>query len=80
VGQFQFCGITRKAIAVAEEPMTGLLTLVCAATGGEVSTGVVYSNDDLCRAKRAKLLLRCPSCDTEHVFNFSGAYLKPIGD
>jgi hypothetical protein len=63
---------------VTEEPVTGILTLVCPATDAEISTGAVYSRDDLHRARRAQLLLRCPSCNIDHVFNFSDAYLKPI--
>ena len=63
---------------MTEEPATGILTLVCAATGAEVSTGVVYSQSDLQRTHRAQLYLDCPSCGIQHVFSFSDAYLKPV--
>lgn len=54
----------------------GVLTLVCSKTGREISTGVVYTQSDLKRAKRAQLLLYCPSCRESHLFVFSKARLK----
>jgi hypothetical protein len=62
---------------MTEEPNSGILALVCLATGGEIGTGVRYSRDDLARAARAKLLLRCPFCRQTHLFNFSDARLQP---
>jgi hypothetical protein len=64
---------------MAKEPDTGSLTLICVATGQEIDTGVRYSGDDLARARRAKLLLRCPFCRRSHLFHFSDARLKPTG-
>jgi len=53
------------------------LTLVCVQTGKEIDTGVVYTQDDLERAKPAKLLLHCRYCGKSHIFKFSDARLKP---
>ncbi len=61
-----------------KKPARGWLTLVCTETGKEVNTGVVYTQDDLQRAKPAKLLLRCRHCRKSHIFKFSDACLKPI--
>jgi hypothetical protein len=55
-----------------------ILTLVCSRTGGEVSSGAIYTPADLERAKPAKLLLYCPYCRESHLFMFSDARLKPI--
>jgi hypothetical protein len=63
---------------MAEEPTRGTLTLICSATLGEISTGAVYSQEDWARARRAKLLVHCPFCGKEHLFNFSDAVLRPI--
>ena len=63
---------------MAEEPNTGILTLVCVATGQEIDTGVRYSRDDLTKTRRAKLLLRCPFCRRSHEFKFSDARLKAV--
>jgi len=54
----------------------GQLTLVCTETGKEINTGVVYTQDDLERARPAKLLLHCSYCGKRHVFKFSDARLK----
>ena len=61
-----------------KKPARGQLTLVCTETGKEVNTDVVYTRDDLERAKSAKLLLRCRHCGKSHIFKFSDARLKPI--
>src|ERR1700674_1413289 len=44
------------------EPARGMLMLVCVATRGEISTGAVYTQDDLTRVRRAKLYVYCPFC------------------
>lgn len=62
---------------MGEELNSGILALVCMATGREIGTGVRYSRDDLARVARAKLLLRCPFCRQSHLFNFSDARLQP---
>jgi hypothetical protein len=62
---------------VVKELKSGMLTLVCVATGGEMAIGIRYSQDDLAKARQAKLLLRCPFCRQCHLFNFSDARLKP---
>jgi hypothetical protein len=62
---------------MVEEPDSGMLTLVCMTTGREIGTGVRYTRDDLARATRAKLLLRCPFCRQSHLFHFSDARLQP---
>ena len=62
---------------MAENANSGILALVCLATGREIGTGVCYSRDDLARVARAKLLLRCPFCHQTHLFNFSDARLQP---
>jgi hypothetical protein len=51
--------------------------LVCAQTGEEVHSGVAYTQDNLERAKPAKLLQRCPHCGKLHIFKFADARLKP---
>jgi len=61
-----------------ENPISGWLTLVCVETRKEVDSGVAYTQDDLERAKPAKLLLRCRHCGKSHIFKFSDARLKPI--
>jgi hypothetical protein len=61
---------------MVEQPESGILALVCMATGCEIGTGVRYSREDLARVARAKLLLRCPFCRQTHVFNFSEARLQ----
>jgi ribosomal protein L33 len=63
-------------IPMEEKPARGRLTLVCTETGKEVDTGVVYTRDDLERAKPAKLLLRCRHCGKSHIFKFSDARLN----
>jgi hypothetical protein len=65
---------------VAEELDTGMLTLICAATRGEISTGAIYTKDDLDRTRGAKVHRDCPFCGKAHVFNFSDAVLRPIQD
>jgi hypothetical protein len=55
----------------------GRLMLVCAEMGKEVHSGVVYTRDDLERAKPAKLLQRCGHCGKLHIFKFADARLKP---
>jgi hypothetical protein len=60
------------------EQATGLLTLVCAKTGGEINTGAVYSCADLDRVRDAKLMLHCRFCGETHLFRFAEARLKPI--
>jgi hypothetical protein len=55
-----------------------MLMLVCVATRGEISTGVVYTKDDLAQARRAKVHDNCPFGGEAHVFNFSNARLRPI--
>lgn len=55
----------------------GRLALVCVQTGKEIDTGVVYTRDDLERAKPAKLLEHCRHCGKPHMFKFSDARLKP---
>jgi hypothetical protein len=62
---------------MVKEPKIGMLTLVCVATGGEIGAGARYSQDDLAKARRAKLLLDCPFCRQSHLFNFFDARLKP---
>jgi hypothetical protein len=62
---------------MVEKANSGILALVCLATGHEISTGVRYSRDDLARVVRAKLLLRCPFCRQTHLFHFSDARLQP---
>ncbi|MFN3658992.1 MAG: hypothetical protein ACK4UO_17225 [Pseudolabrys sp.] len=52
--------------------------LVCTATGVEVDTHTTYSRADLRRARWARLMLRCPGCRTEHVFDFADARLRPL--
>jgi hypothetical protein len=64
--------------AMAEELDTGMLTLVCAATRGEISVGAIYTKNDLAKTKGAKVLHDCPYCGKEHVFNFSDAVLRPV--
>jgi hypothetical protein len=64
-------------IAMMEKYRGGELALVCTETGKEINTGVVYTQDDLERARPAKLLLRCRYCGKHHVFKFSDARLKP---
>jgi hypothetical protein len=64
---------------MVEKANSGILALVCLATGHEISTGVRYSRDDLARVVRAKLLLRCPFCRQTHLFHFSDARLLPGG-
>jgi len=61
------------------EPATGLLTLVCAKTGGEINTGALYARADLDRVRGAKLMLHCRFCRETHLFRFAEAHLKPIG-
>jgi len=56
----------------------GILTLVCTRTGAEISTHTPYTQDDLSRVIKAKLLLRCSGCQQMHLFNFSDARLKPL--
>jgi hypothetical protein len=63
---------------MATEPPQGMLMLVCAATRGEISTGAVYTQEDLARTRRAKVHSYCPFCGEAHVFNFSDARLRPI--
>jgi hypothetical protein len=63
---------------MATEPPQGVLMLVCAATRGEISTGAVYTQEDLARTRRAKVHSYCPFCGEAHVFNFSDARLRPI--
>jgi hypothetical protein len=41
--------------------------LVCAETGKELHSGVAYTQDDLERAKPAKLLQRCRHCGKLHI-------------
>ncbi len=55
----------------------GRLMLVCAETGKELHSGVAYAQDDLERAKPAKLLQRCRHCGKLHIFKFTDARLKP---
>jgi hypothetical protein len=62
---------------MVSEPTSGMLTLVCVKTAGEIAIGTRYSQDDLAKARHAKLLLRCPFCRQSHLFNFSDARLKP---
>ncbi len=62
-----------------KNPTTGRLTLICLQTGKEIETGVVYTQDDLERAKPAKVLERCRHCGKSHIFRLSDAYLKPTG-
>jgi len=52
--------------------------LICAATGAEIDTHTTYSQADLRRARSAKLMLRCPRCRKEHVFDFADARLRPL--
>lgn len=56
----------------------GILTLVCSQTGGEMSSGVVYTRADLERAKPAQMFLHCPHCGELHLFMFADAVLKPV--
>ena len=42
-----------------------------------MALGTRYSQDDLAKARQAKLLLRCPFCRQCHLFNFFDARLKP---
>jgi hypothetical protein len=63
---------------MSEKSSTGTLVLVCTATGGEIDSGVVYSQADLTRAKQAKLLLHCRHCRKQHQFKFCEARLKPL--
>jgi ribosomal protein L33 len=65
-------------IVVKKKPTRGQLTLVCTKTGKEINSGVVYTQDDLERAKPAKLLLQCRHCGKSHIFKFADARLKPI--
>jgi hypothetical protein len=60
------------------EASAGLLTLVCSETGGEISTGALYSRDDLQRVGDAKLMLYCKLCRKTHLFRFADARLKPV--
>jgi hypothetical protein len=62
---------------MVEKANSGILALVCLATGREIGTGVRYSRDDLARVARAKLLLHCPFCGQTHLFHFSDARLQP---
>jgi hypothetical protein len=62
---------------MGQHPTTGRLTLVCLQTGKELDTDVIYTQDDLERAKPAKLLLRCEHCGQSHIFKFADARLKP---
>jgi hypothetical protein len=63
---------------VEQSPPVGILMLVCPDSGAEVSTHTLYSIHDLQRARAAKLLLYCPSCKKEHIFNFSDGRLDPV--
>jgi len=60
------------------EQATGLFTLVCARTGGEINTGAVYTRADLERVRDAKLMLHCKFCRETHLFCFADARLRPI--
>jgi hypothetical protein len=62
-----------------QNPTIGRLTLICVETAKGINTGVIYTQDDLKRAKPAKLLLQCRHCGKSHIFNFSDARLRPIG-
>jgi len=62
-----------------QTPTIGRLTLICAETAKGINTGVIYTQDDLTRAKPAKLLLQCRHCGKSHTFKFSDARLRPIG-
>jgi hypothetical protein len=64
--------------SMGKEQTVGMLTLVCSATGGEINSGVVYHRDDLKRARKVQLHLRCRFCGTSHLFKFSDARLGPI--
>lgn len=57
---------------------SGLLTLVCVKTGGEIDTHALYTRADLERVKSAKLNLHCKYCRQTHVFSFADGRLKPI--
>ena len=61
-----------------DELTEGILTLVCPATEGEISTGAIYTMHDLARASRAKVHLYCRFCKKSHVFEFSTALLRPV--
>jgi hypothetical protein len=63
---------------MGEEHAVGILTLVCAATGGEISSGAIYHSNDLKRARKARLHLRCRFCGKSHLFGFADARLGPI--
>jgi hypothetical protein len=52
--------------------------LVCAATGQCIDTGVRYEPTDLERVTAAKLRLRCPFCQKDHLFSFADARLRPM--
>lgn len=62
---------------IKENLTSGRLMLVCAQTGEEVHSGVAYTQDNLERAKPAKLLQRCRHCGKLHIFKFADARLKP---
>lgn len=63
---------------MGDQPASGLLMLVCPATGEEISTGALYTREDLVRTSRAKLQLYCPFCGETHLFNFSEARLRTV--
>jgi len=61
-----------------DDPIRGMLTLICTATQGEISTGAIYNREDLARTRGASLLVHCPFCQKQHLFNFADAVLRPI--
>jgi hypothetical protein len=63
---------------VVMEASAGLLALVCSETGAEISTGALYSGDDLRRVHGAKLMLYCKLCRKTHLFRFADARLRPV--
>lgn len=57
---------------------SGLLTLICSKTGGEINSGALYTRADLERVRSAKLMLHCKFCGETHQFRFADARLRPI--
>jgi hypothetical protein len=59
------------------KPSAGLLVLVCTETGGEIPTGVEYTQAELARSSRVTVHEQCPFCDRGHVFGFAEARVIP---
>jgi hypothetical protein len=68
----------KRFCSMDENPVSGTFMLVCMQTGAEINTRTGYTQDDLARAKSAKLLLHFRFCHQTHLFKFSDARLKAI--